>query len=78
VRVYFGQKTPITIADMFNWSVEAGWDTFWIQGVRNYREQLEFYEMLSQLGPDTENNGPGHATNNSGPSPDPLEVDDDG
>jgi hypothetical protein len=62
VRIYFGHKTPITVADMFNWSVEAGWDTFWIQGVRNYREE---YEMLSQLGPDAENDEPasGHAIN---------------
>ena len=78
MRIYFGQKTPITIVDMFNWSVEAGWDTFWIQGVRNYHEELEFYEMLSQLGPDTGNDGPGHATNQARASTDPLEVDNDG
>jgi hypothetical protein len=75
--VYFGQKTPITIEDLFNWTVEAGWDTFWIQGVKNYREELEFYEMLNKLGPDTENDGSGHATSHPGPFPDPLDVDVD-
>ena len=55
---------------MFNWGVKARCDTFWIQGVRNYCEELEFYEMPSQLGPDTGNNGPGHATNHAGASTD--------
>ncbi|KAF9461238.1 hypothetical protein BDZ94DRAFT_1372691 [Collybia nuda] len=36
MRIYFGQKEPIPIADMFNWSVEAGWDEVWIPAIRNY------------------------------------------
>ena len=72
--MYFGQRNPITIADLFNWSVEAGWDTFWIQGVQNYREELEFYEMLTKLANGDDNQG---SESMSGASNDPVTVPDD-
>lgn len=71
MRIYFGQKNPIAVADMFNWLVEAGWDTFWIQGVNNFREELAFYEMLSQLGSDVEKEGSG---DNPGATSNPLDL----
>ena len=49
----------IKIVDMFNWSIGAGWDTFWVQGVKNYREELAFYEMLSQVGANMVDNASG-------------------
>ena len=74
MRVYFGQKNPITIADLFNWSVEAGWDMFWIQGVRNYRQELEFYEMLNKLASEVDNGG---SEGVPGASSNPVAVPDD-
>lgn len=50
LKVFFGQKHPIAIADFFNWSVEKGWGMFWDQGKKHYREEMLFYELLSQAG----------------------------
>ncbi|KAF8873345.1 hypothetical protein BD779DRAFT_1477054 [Infundibulicybe gibba] len=32
----------------FDWSIEAGWDEFWAQGVKHYREEMVFYELMSR------------------------------
>ncbi|KAK2463975.1 hypothetical protein APHAL10511_004026 [Amanita phalloides] len=49
IRLFFGQKSLIPIKDIFNWSVEAGWDEFWGTGVRHHREDTScFYELLSR------------------------------
>lgn len=48
IHVFFGQKNLITIHDLFNWSVEKGWNMFWDQGKKHYREEMIFYELLSQ------------------------------
>lgn len=33
---FFGRSHHITIEDLFNWSVEKGWDLFWDTGKRHY------------------------------------------
>ncbi|PCH34656.1 hypothetical protein WOLCODRAFT_155307 [Wolfiporia cocos MD-104 SS10] len=53
IRCFFGQKYLFTIHELFNWSIEAGWDEFWTQGVRNYREEVVFYELMSRVHEDS-------------------------
>ena len=48
VQIFFGQKYPITIADLFNWSVEAGWNLFWDVRRRHYNEEMLFYELCTE------------------------------
>ncbi|KAF8874902.1 ribonuclease H-like domain-containing protein [Infundibulicybe gibba] len=48
IRLFFGQKRLIPISDLFDWSIEAGWDEFWAQGVKHYREEMVFYELMSR------------------------------
>jgi hypothetical protein len=49
IRVFFGQKQLVTISQLFHWSAEAGWKQFWTQGVKNYKDEMLFYELLSRL-----------------------------
>ncbi|KAG1855993.1 hypothetical protein F4604DRAFT_1906687 [Suillus subluteus] len=35
IRCFFGQMRMFRIHNMFNWSVEVGWDEFWFQDVKN-------------------------------------------
>ncbi|KAG2097749.1 uncharacterized protein F5147DRAFT_583379 [Suillus discolor] len=49
IHCFFGQKRMFCIRDMFNWSVEVGWDEFWFQGVKNIESEALFYELMSQL-----------------------------
>ena len=49
VRLYFG-KRYIPLKDLFNWSVEVGWDEFWIHGNINYQQEMEFYELATREG----------------------------
>ncbi|KAG1850627.1 hypothetical protein DFJ58DRAFT_662022 [Suillus subalutaceus] len=46
---FFSQKRMFRIRDMFNWSVEVGWDEFWFQGVKNMESEALFYELMSRL-----------------------------
>ncbi|KAG2359529.1 hypothetical protein BDR07DRAFT_1518686, partial [Suillus spraguei] len=46
---FFGQKRIFCICDIFNWSVEVGWDEFWFQGVKNMESEALFYELMSRL-----------------------------
>jgi hypothetical protein len=48
IRIFFGQPRLLALSSMFNWSREVGWDEFWFSGVKNYREQLSFYELASR------------------------------
>ena len=48
--MYFGQKSLIPIAKLFDWSIKNGWDEFWIQGIKNWQEEVTFYKTLSGLG----------------------------
>ena len=45
---FFGLSYHITIEDLFNWSVEKGWDLFWDTGKRHYRDEMMFYDLLAQ------------------------------
>ncbi|KAG1832910.1 hypothetical protein DFJ58DRAFT_670996, partial [Suillus subalutaceus] len=49
IRCFFSQKRMFCIRDMFNWSVEVGWDEFWFQGVKNMESEALFYELMSRL-----------------------------
>lgn len=49
VRVFFGQKRHIPIEKVFNWDVEDGWDSFWFEGIKNCRQEMEFYELASAV-----------------------------
>ncbi|TFY79124.1 hypothetical protein EWM64_g4889, partial [Hericium alpestre] len=49
VRLYFGQPKLFDIAELFNFSMETGWDEFWFQGVKKYEEEALFYELLTSL-----------------------------
>ena len=72
VRVFFGQKHPITIEDLFDWSVEVGWNLFWDVGKRHYHDEMEFYELLTQIDGADVVPAPQET---SGPSSKPIEVD---
>lgn len=54
IRCFFGQKRMFCIRDMFNWSVEVGWDESWFQGVKNIESEALFYELMSRLPEDEE------------------------
>ena len=45
VRLYFGQHRSIPIKSLFNWSIEEGWDQFWFDGMKNLRQEMEFYDL---------------------------------
>ena len=45
---FIGLSYHITIKDLFNWSVEKGWDLFWDTGKRHYRDKMMFYDLLAQ------------------------------
>jgi hypothetical protein len=61
IRCFFGQKRMFHIRDMFNWSVEVGWDEFWFQGVKNMQSEALFYELMSRLPEDEESRAVGNA-----------------
>ncbi|KAG2353246.1 hypothetical protein BDR07DRAFT_1310259 [Suillus spraguei] len=69
---FFGQKWIFRIRDIFNWSVEVGWDKFWFQGVKNMESEALFYELMSRLPENEEStsrNGLGESSSmGSGPS----------
>lgn len=72
IRVFFGQKNPITIEDLFNWTVKNGWNLFWDQGKKHYQEEMLFYELLSWV----ENEPPSQASAPTvGSSSRPVDVD---
>ena len=48
IWVFFGQSKLIPIADLFDFSQDGGFSEFWSQGVKNYREEMMFYELLFQ------------------------------
>ena len=56
IRVFFGQSELIPIADLFDFSQESGFTEFWSQGVKNYREEMTFYDLLSQANRDSDEN----------------------
>ena len=74
LRVFFGQKHPIAIADLFNRSVEKGWAMFWDQGKKHYREML-FYELLSQAGDERYGGGSNRSQGTSEQSINPINMD---
>ncbi|KAG1722736.1 uncharacterized protein EDB91DRAFT_1063774, partial [Suillus paluster] len=83
IRCFFGQKRMFRIRDMFNWSVEVGWDEFLFQGVKNMESEASFYELMSSLPEDEEShtggNAPGESLGmGSGPSSSniPIVIDD--
>jgi hypothetical protein len=45
---FFSRSYHITIEDLFNWSIEKGWDLFWDTGKRHYRDEMIFYDLLAQ------------------------------
>lgn len=47
VRVFFGAQRHLTIESLFNWDVEDGWDRYWFEGVKNCRQEMEFYELVA-------------------------------
>ncbi|KAG1852416.1 hypothetical protein DFJ58DRAFT_661254, partial [Suillus subalutaceus] len=69
---FFSQKRMFRIHNMFNWSVEVGWDEFWFQGVKNMESDALFYELMPRLPEDEEStsrNVPGESSGmRSGPS----------
>jgi hypothetical protein len=42
------QKSLIPIADLFNFSNQSSWRKFQSQGVKNYEQELGFYDPLAQ------------------------------
>ncbi|KAG1776109.1 hypothetical protein EV702DRAFT_972094, partial [Suillus placidus] len=67
IRCFFRQKRMFRIRDMFNWSVEVGWDEFWFQGVKNMESEALFYvyELMSRLPEDEELHTGGNALGES-------------
>lgn len=48
VRVFFGCQCHIPIETIFSWQEEKGWDKYWFSGVKNCRQEMEFYETILQ------------------------------
>lgn len=46
LHVFLGQQRSIPIAKLFNWDVEDGWDKYWFAGLKNCRQEMEFYELV--------------------------------
>ncbi|TFY76097.1 hypothetical protein EWM64_g7917 [Hericium alpestre] len=36
------KKQPMMLAMLFNYSIEYGWDDFWSEGVKNYKDETVF------------------------------------
>jgi hypothetical protein len=66
IRCFFGQKKLFRIQDVFNWSVEVGWDEFWFQGVKNMESEALFYELMSRMPENEESNSGGNVGQSSG------------
>ena len=64
----------IPIKDIFNWSVEAGWDEFWGTGVRHHREDMIFYELLSQASEEERYEGENEASGTTGTRQEPISL----
>ncbi|TFY75776.1 hypothetical protein EWM64_g8235 [Hericium alpestre] len=50
VQLYFRQKRLLTLAELFNYSIEHGWDEFWSEGMKNYKDKTAFYELVTEMG----------------------------
>jgi hypothetical protein len=49
VTLYFGSSHHISIKELFDWTIENGWEDFWVVGKDNYKQEMEFYGLLSAL-----------------------------
>ncbi len=54
--MFFGQTEHIPIAELFNY-IEARWDEYWVPGIKNCKQEMEFYELLSYLDVEPEASG---------------------
>lgn len=61
---------------MFNWSVKTGWDEVWIPAIRNYQEEMVFYEILSKVGPDDQREEVVGGSREPGVASNPLNVEE--
>jgi hypothetical protein len=48
IWVFFRQTNLIPIGKLFNFSNHSGWGEFWFQGVKNYKQEMAFYDLLAQ------------------------------
>jgi hypothetical protein len=69
IQVFFGQKSLIPIADLFNFSNQGSWGEFWSHGVKNYEQEMGFYDLLAQG-----EGGDGKEAASGGPG-DPIKLD---
>jgi hypothetical protein len=60
IRVFFADQHPISIADLFDFEKEkqSGAGELWTQGVKNYREEMEFYDLLARVDGNETEKGP--------------------
>ncbi len=56
---------------MFDWSVEAGWDEFWGDGVKHHTEEMNFYGLLTRA---SSEEGQDRSTGNVGTNQEPISL----
>ncbi|TFY73274.1 hypothetical protein EWM64_g10738 [Hericium alpestre] len=64
---------------LFNYSIDRdGWDEFWSEGLKNYKDETVFYELVTEMGQrhGTDGSGASHvnAGGVSGVAGHPIEV----
>ncbi|TFY78156.1 hypothetical protein EWM64_g5859 [Hericium alpestre] len=78
VRLYFRQKRLLTLAELFNYSIEHGWDEFWSEGMKNYKDETAFYELVTEMGqgdgPDSSGVSHAETSGANGAAGHPIEV----
>jgi hypothetical protein len=47
ITLYGGSSHLILIEDLFDWTIENGWEEFWVVGKNNYSQEIEFYGLFS-------------------------------
>ena len=76
IRVFFGQKHLIPIADLFDWSKASKLDGFWDQGNKHYNEEMEFYELVTRLNHKRRHGDIQRTSDTVGASVGPITIDD--
>jgi len=71
IRVFFGAKTLFSLEDLFDYSVDNGWDEFWFIGMQKMAEELDFLDLRAQS---TSKAGQAYSRS-TGSAQNPVEVD---
>ncbi|KAF8344590.1 hypothetical protein F5887DRAFT_918145 [Amanita rubescens] len=61
----------LTGTSKIDWSVEAGWDEFWGDGVKHHTEEMIFYDLLTRA---SSEEGQDRSTGNVGTNQEPISL----